>query len=80
MLPANRFTCGERRDITVTVTVETRKFATITHEGVSTYGEISDPTGATALHEWMSHGLVQALLRLDPVDQNDVLCTLQDVW
>ena len=79
-MPAERFTCGELRDITVTVTVETRKFATITNEGVTTYGEITDPSGATALHEWMSHGLVEAISRLDPVDRDDVLCTLADAW
>ena len=61
-------------DVTVTLSGETRTFATITVAGRKFEGEVGNPEGAPSLDAWLSAPIMQALDAIEyEIDRADVL-------
>ena len=61
-------------DITITLTGETRTFATIAHSGREWTGEVGSPVGAQSIDCWISREVLQGIDAIaDDSDRAEVI-------
>lgn len=63
-------------DITITLTGETRTFATVTIEGVEYTGEVGSPVGKDSPDQWIDWSLLRGLYKLSDADFREVCAAI----
>jgi hypothetical protein len=74
----NAATITEAAGLTITLTGETRTFATVTIDGREYTGEVGNPVGCDSPDQWIDWSLLHGMYRLSSNDFTEVCNALSD--
>jgi hypothetical protein len=74
----NAATITEAAGLTITLTGETRTFATVTIDGREYTGEVGNPVGWDSPDQWIDWSLLHGIYKLSDVDFAEVCGALAD--